>query len=398
MKVIKKAVIMIVAVALVIGVVAAISISAEQELPTLSIDKFNLSLKDSIYLKYAVTAKNASDVKLLIWTAPQDEYVLGTQNETLTSTGTSGGMLVFDYTKLTAKRMTDVVYARAYTEVEDVVYYSDVRSYSILEYIYTKLGYIGDSATTDAKLITLLEKMLEYGAAAQDYQGYNLNRLATDTYYQVTVEGGTLADGTTSGLYKAGDSITLTAPATNSAGEKFSHWQDSTGAVVTATPEVGSNNETYTAIYRANEPDPDPEPDPEITEPTIIVSSTAALVGDTGVEVTVALKNNPGVTSLRMKIDFDDTALNLEGMTYNTAIGGMGIPLQSTASPVIAYWADGFKDVTGDWTFVTLKFNVSNTAIASDYDITVTYTADDIYNAEETNIDFDISNGKITVS
>ncbi len=215
----------------------------------LSIDKFNLSLKDSIYLKYAVTAKNASNVKLLIWTAPQDEYVLGTQNETLTSTGTAGGMLVFDYTKLTARKMTDVVYARAYAEVDGKIVYSDVRSYSILEYIYTKLGYIGNSPTTDAKLISLLELMLEYGAAAQDYQGYNLNRLATDTYYQITVNGGVLADGTTSGLFKEGDSITLIAPATNSAGEKFSHWQDSTGAVVTATPEVGAKNETYTAVY-----------------------------------------------------------------------------------------------------------------------------------------------------
>jgi len=116
------------------------------------------------------------------------------------------------------------------------------------------------------------------------------------------------------------------------------------------------------------------------------------------VEITVALKNNPGITSMLMQIAFDDDALDLVSMTYNTEIGGTGIPLQSTASPVKAYWAEGFNNVTGDWVFVTLKFNVSSSATAGDYDITVTYNADDVYNADEINVDFDIINGKITVS
>ncbi|MBQ4123398.1 hypothetical protein IJD44_06730 [bacterium] len=67
-------------------------------------------------------------------------------------------------------------------------------------------------------------------------------------------------------------------------------------------------------------------------------------------------------------------------------------------SPVTAYWADNFNDVKGDWVFVTLTFNVSDTAAAGDYDIIVTYNANDIYNANETNVDFDVINGKITVS
>ena len=99
-----------------------------------------------------------------------------------------------------------------------------------------------------------------------------------------------------------------------------------------------------------------------------------------------------------MKIAFDDNALDLVSMTYNTEIGGTSIPNASTSSPVTAYWADGFNDVTGDWTFVTLKFNVSNNAAVGDYAITVSYNADDVYNAAETNISFDIVNGKIAIS
>jgi len=252
---IKKFAWLVVAIVIVIAAIPTMMVGAEQTTPTLSIDQFNLSLKDSIYLQYAVAAENASDVKLLIWTAPQDEYVKGTQSETLTHVQTlENGKLVFQYTKLTARKMTDVVYARAYTEVEGVAYYSDVRSYSILEYIYTKLGYIGNSETDDAKLKDLLEKMLEYGAAAQEYQEYNLDRLATDTYYQVIVNGGTLADGTTSGLYKEGDTITLSAPATKD-GKPFSHWEKA-GLCISSDREytvtVGKGPATYKAEYGEN--------------------------------------------------------------------------------------------------------------------------------------------------
>ena len=132
------------------------------------------------------------------------------------------------------------------------------------------------------------------------------------------------------------------------------------------------------------------------TTPTFVVSNAIGSAGDT-VEITVALKNNPGVTSMLMEISFDDDVLDLVSMTYNTEIGGTGIPLQSTSSPIKAYWAEGFNNVTGDWVFVTLMFNISYTATAGDYDITVTYNADDVYNVDETNVNFDIVNGKIVI-
>ncbi len=138
--------------------------------------------------------------------------------------------------------------------------------------------------------------------------------------------------------------------------------------------------------------------EPEITEPTIVVSNATASAGDTNVAVTVALKNNPGVTSMLMKIAFDDNALDFVSMSYNSEIGGTSILPQKKSSPVTAYWTDGFNNATGDWTFITLVFNVSASASAGDYEITVTYNADDVYNVDETNIHFDIINGKITVS
>ena len=146
------------------------------------------------------------------------------------------------------------------------------------------------------------------------------------------------------------------------------------------------------------DPAPDPDPEPEITDPTVVVSSATAKAGDAGVEITVALKNNPGVTSMMMRVTFDDTVLELENMIYNAAIGGNTVSNESDGSPVTIYWTDGFKDVTGDWTLVTLKFNVSDTAAAGKYDILLTYNADDIFDADEVNVSFDVVDGSITVS
>lgn len=137
--------------------------------------------------------------------------------------------------------------------------------------------------------------------------------------------------------------------------------------------------------------------EPAITAPTIIVSDATVHRGDADVEITIVLKNNPGITSALLKVVFDDTNLTLTDLIYNTKIGGQTVPPQSTNSPVVIYWTDGFSDVIGDWTLVTLRFTVSDSATVGCYDISVLYDPDDLYNANETNVIFDILNGKISV-
>jgi hypothetical protein len=120
---------------------------AEDTQPALRIAYCNLSYKDNVYVKYAVKADNVADigdVKLLIWINPQTEYVLGTQDDTLDPLYTEkiNGVehIIYDYTKLAARQMTDVVYARAYVEIDGEVYYSPLNKYSVLQYAYNMLG------------------------------------------------------------------------------------------------------------------------------------------------------------------------------------------------------------------------------------------------------------------
>lgn len=231
----------------------------------------NLSFRDSVAIKYAFQADSAErQLKLLVWTSPVEEYVLGTEDACITdyvirdiktSSGTLTGCHVFDYTALTAKQMTDVIYVRACYEDGGNVYYSacdNNMKYSILEYAYRMLGKIDGAATTNETLLNLLEKTLEYGAAAQLYttssvSAYKPDRLATADWVQVKLTAGSLEDGFSKGLYIPGTKATLTAPATRANGTTFDHWEDGAGNVVSTTASfeltVGTTNEVYTPVY-----------------------------------------------------------------------------------------------------------------------------------------------------
>ena len=63
-----------------------IGLGAAEAEPTLSVDYVNLSFNDSVYIKYGVSAQNATqdNVCLLVWRkANTGSYAYGTQDETI---------------------------------------------------------------------------------------------------------------------------------------------------------------------------------------------------------------------------------------------------------------------------------------------------------------------------
>ncbi len=241
----------------VLAIIMLFAISATTTEPSLDVYACNLSFRDNVCIKYAIP-HNDPNVKLLIWTQPQTEYTLETKEQILEPVGTqvideTVQCIIFDYTKLAARQMTDTIYARAYLEDGNGnITYGTPKKYSILQYAYNKLGKT-DEATTDLTLITLLQDMLQYGASAQTHFGYQSDRLASDDFYQVQLTAGTLPDGFDHGLYLAGEEVTLSAPAQDSEGFKFTRWENGVGTSVstdaTFTLTVGSANETYTPVY-----------------------------------------------------------------------------------------------------------------------------------------------------
>ena len=134
----------------------------------------------------------------------------------------------------------------------------------------------------------------------------------------------------------------------------------------------------------------------ESNSPQFVISSQTAYRGS-AVEITVKVKNNPGIASIILPVEFDSNVFTLTNVIYNIEIGGQNVPPQNMNSPVVLYWINGFADAEGDFLLATLQFNVKSDAPLGDYDITLSYNPNDIYDISETNIPFEIVNGKITI-
>ena len=445
------------AIALLVGLCSVFSVmtGASQVAPELEITCCNLSLRDSICIKYAVKS-NVSDVKLLVWTAPEAEYTVGTHDDEITESyvdeidGVS--YMIFDYTKLAAKQMTDVIYTRAYTEVDGVNYYSDINKYSILQYAYNKLGKTA-TASDDTALKALLTNMLAYGAAAQSYLDYKADRLATAAWVQVKLSAGVLDDGCTNGLYLPGDKVTMTASATDANGASFAYWADSKNNKVatTATYEltVGTVNEVYTPVYESVEDSftvtfldydgttvlktetvesgesatapADPVRDgylfagwdkafdtvtgdltvtatyTKITGPTIVIGNATGACGDE-VEVSFDLVNSPNLYAMSLQISFDDTVLELVSATSGEAMGDFTYmsPSRLKNGANFIWYANDPASANG--AVLKLTFKISDTAAVGSYALTMTCDPGNTYDENDNDVNLNFVDGCIVVT
>ena len=132
--------------------------------------------------------------------------------------------------------------------------------------------------------------------------------------------------------------------------------------------------------------------------PAFIVESVYAHAGDKNVAVNVAVKNNPGITSILLEVVYDKENLTLTNFTYNAeALAGCStVPYNANAFAPCLNMVNGTQNVQGDWTFATLFFDV-NAAATGSCPITVSFDEDNVYNIDEDNIPFAITGGAITV-
>ena len=140
-----------------------------------------------------------------------------------------------------------------------------------------------------------------------------------------------------------------------------------------------------------------PDDNLQITKPTIIVSSATASSGDT-VQVTISLKNNPGVALLDLKISYDESVLTLTDLSFNTDFGGTGTRLSNYASPTSLLWYNGADNSNGDMVVATLTFDVASNAPKGNSEISLSYVTGGICDIYEEDIEFDVINGFVKIS
>lgn len=127
-----------------------------------------LDLQGTISMVYYAMPENLdiNKVKMLFWTSPQMEYTLETAERVVKSSGKASIGYKFEYKNISSKDMNKEIYARlmAVTDNGEILY-SPVpnEGYSIRKYAQNMMK--------DEKLRPLLIRMLNYGAAAQEYFG-----------------------------------------------------------------------------------------------------------------------------------------------------------------------------------------------------------------------------------
>ena len=135
-----------------------------------------------------------------------------------------------------------------------------------------------------------------------------------------------------------------------------------------------------------------------ITGPAFVLSNVETFAGATEVEVTVTLKNNPGILGAVFQISYDESGLKLEGA--NTELS-RDIVICTTPTvfknPSTFVWDAQDMTWTEDGVILTLFFSVPSTVPNGDYNVTLTYDPVDIFDENGDPIDLAVIDAVVKV-
>ena len=138
--------------------------------------------------------------------------------------------------------------------------------------------------------------------------------------------------------------------------------------------------------------------EPVFTEPTIVVSDAEGEAGDT-INVTVSIKNNPGIISARLRLGYDANALELvEAVNGDFASAGYSYG-EVENNPFAINWclATLKVDDTSEL-LTTLTFKIKDGAAAGEYPLTlIILDPEDFYNVAWDTVEFALADGSVTV-
>ena len=134
------------------------------------------------------------------------------------------------------------------------------------------------------------------------------------------------------------------------------------------------------------------------TKAKISVSKVEAGPGET-VKVTVNISNNPGVTSVLLRIGYDESVFTLTNVKDGGILGST-FHSNKYKNPYTLSWANDTAktNIKSNGTAVTLTFKVAVNATVKKHPITVSYDIDnyEIINKDMKPVSFDLENGYIS--
>lgn len=143
----------------------------------LNVKGSTLSIQSDISINYYISAAELSQYDSFYVEFTKDYYNNdGTVSQiitVITDYTVSGSYYVFSYNGIAAKEMKDEIRAVVYAMKDGTIYCSQVDKYSVAKYAYNRVN-----SSSNAQMVELAVSLLNYGAAAQTYFGYNVENLA----------------------------------------------------------------------------------------------------------------------------------------------------------------------------------------------------------------------------
>ena len=138
--------------------------------------------------------------------------------------------------------------------------------------------------------------------------------------------------------------------------------------------------------------------EPVFTEPTIVVSNAEGEAGDT-INVTVSIKNNPGIVSARLRLGYDANTLQLiEAVNGDFAAAGYSYGEVENNPFAINWCLATLKEDDTSELLTTLTFQIKDGAAAGEYPLTLTILdPEDFYNVAWDTVEFALADGSVTV-
>lgn len=132
--------------------------------------------------------------------------------------------------------------------------------------------------------------------------------------------------------------------------------------------------------------------------PRISLTSCDAKAGKE-VEIQVKLENNPGITALRLVVNFDENALEMTGFEFGEALSSMNRGTsQNYGNDYSFSMYSAISDLTDCGTLATIKFKVKDDIEDGEYPVSIMYDQDDIFNLNGDCVNFEIESGAVIVN
>lgn len=137
--------------------------------------------------------------------------------------------------------------------------------------------------------------------------------------------------------------------------------------------------------------------DPAAEKPTFCVSAATACTGGTAT-LTVSIQNNPGIVYAGLNISYDHTKLTLTDVTDGKLLDSPTFG-PTANSPFVMTWDESTAAAnnTKSGVLATLSFRVADGCAAGDVPVTLSYSANNVYNYDLDNVAFEVQSGKVTV-